>query len=407
MPSFRYESIKSNGNSASGALSAPDKAEAIRRLRQRGMTPINIVEAESSGLSSLLSRRSRKPSIKKTELANLIREIATALEAGLPLMQALKTVRQQAKGPAMPTMLDFLIEKVEAGTPLHQAAAEYGAPFDDLVIGMFRSADASGKMDEVLHQLASLLDRSIELRREIVGATVYPIIVALLIVASVIVLVTVVLPRLMAPLTEQTNFQMPWPTAVLLGTADFIQAWWWLMIAIFIGILLGYRAWVAIPKNRLMLDGVLLRVPLMGKLIRDVAVARFTRTLGTLVSAGIPILSALKIVRDTLGNTVLMEAIDQVQEKVTTGQSLADPLARCGHFPPLLVQIVNMGEKSGRLESMLIHAAKAFDRQVDQTLKVFTKALPPLLLVFMALIAAFVLTAILLPLLEMQSAIGA
>ncbi|MDG2031032.1 MAG: type II secretion system F family protein [Phycisphaerales bacterium] len=407
MPSFSYESIKRDGNAASGVLSAPDKAQAIRRLREQGMTPINIEQRESSSLKPAFLRKSDRPSIKRSDLANLVREIATALEAGLPLMQALKTVRQQSRGPAMPVLLDFLIERVEAGMPLHQAAAEYGPPFDDLVLGMFRSADASGKMDEVLHQLASLLDRSIELRREIVGATVYPLIVAFLILASVVVMVTVVLPRLMAPLTDQNNFVMPWPTAVLLGTADFIQAWWWLMLAITIAIVIGYRAWSVIPKNRRVIDGALLRIPLLGKLIRDVAVARFTRTLGTLVSAGIPILTALKIVRDTLGNTVLMDAIDEVQEKVTTGQSLADPLAECGHFPPLLVQIVNMGERSGRLESMLMHAARAFDRQVDQTLKVFTKALPPVLLVFMALLAAFVLTAILLPLLEMQSAIGA
>jgi type II secretory pathway component PulF len=144
----------------------------------------------------------------------------------------------------------------------------------------------------------------------------------------------------------------------------------------------------------------------LGRLLRDVAVARFTRTLGTLVSAGMPIISALRIVRDTLGNSVLMDAIDRVEDKVTTGQSLAEPLERCGHFPPLLVQIVNIGERSGKLETMLLHAAGAFDRQVDNSIKLFTKALPPFLLVVMAVIAAFVLTAILLPLLEMQSAIG-
>ena len=178
------------------------------------------------------------------------------------------------------------------------------------------------------------------------------------------------------------------------------------MLGVLIAVILAYRTWSAVPKNQRRIDGLLLKTPLMGRLIRDVCVARFTRTLGTLVSAGIPILTALKIVRDTLGNTVLMDAIDQVQEKVTTGQSLADPLAKCGHFPPLPIQIVNMGERSGRLEAMLMHAAKAFDRQVDQTLKVFTKALPPLLLVFMSLIAGFVLTAILLPMLEMQASIG-
>lgn len=150
----------------------------------------------------------------------------------------------------------------------------------------------------------------------------------------------------------------------------------------------------------------LLRIPLLGTLLRDVAVARFTRTLGTLVSAGIPILSALRVVRDTLGNAAMMSAIDQVQERVTTGTSLADPLERSGFFPPLLVQIVAIGEKSGRLESMLMHAASAFDRQVNSSLKVFTKALPPVLLCIMAVVAGFVLAGILLPLLQAQSLAG-
>jgi type II secretory pathway component PulF len=153
-------------------------------------------------------------------------------------------------------------------------------------------------------------------------------------------------------------------------------------------------------------DGFLLKIPVLGTLLRDIAVARFTRTLGTLSSAGVPILGALAIVRDTLGNTVMMDAIDEVRERVTTGGSLATPLERCGHFPPLLVQIVSIGERSGRLEGMLLHAASAFDRQVNNSLKVFTKALPPFMLVIMAAIAAFVLSAILLPLLEMQEAIS-
>jgi type IV pilus assembly protein PilC len=155
-----------------------------------------------------------------------------------------------------------------------------------------------------------------------------------------------------------------------------------------------------------MKDYALLRTPLLGKLLRDVAVARFTRTLGTLVSAGLPILQSLRITKDTLGNAVLMNAIEEVEEKVTTGQSLAEPLERCGFFPPLLIQIVNIGEKSGRLESMLLHAATAFDRQVNSSIKIFTKALPPILLVFMAIIAGFVLAGILMPLLQLQSALG-
>lgn len=160
------------------------------------------------------------------------------------------------------------------------------------------------------------------------------------------------------------------------------------------------------PTNRLKVDLFLLRIPILGTLLRDVAVARFTRTLGTLVSAGIPILQALRVVRDTLGNAAMMAAIDQVLERVTTGSSLADPLERSGLFPPLLVQIVNIGERSGRLEPMLLHAATAFDRQVNQSLKVFTKALPPVLLIVMGAIAGFVLSGILLPLLKMQQGLA-
>ncbi|MBC24370.1 MAG: hypothetical protein CMJ32_10710 [Phycisphaerae bacterium] len=410
MPAFRYKTIKTDGVESAGEIQASDREAAMRLLTGRGELPTELDAVkdhagtgESGGLSISLGRS--KKTLSRPEVANLVRELATALEAGLPLMQGLQTVRRQGTANSQ-QILDFLIEKVEAGMPLHQACAEYGAPFDDMIIGMMRAADASGQMSEVLHQLADLLDRSVELRRELVSATVYPMIVAVLIAISVVVLVTFLLPTLLEPLEGQPGFTMPWPTQFLLSMATFIETWWLVIILLVITAFFAWRAWIRIPRNKLLFDGLLLKMPLLGRVLRDVAVARFTRTLGTLVSAGIPILTALKIVRDTLGNTVLMQAIDMVQEKVSTGGSLADPLERCGHFPPLLVQIVNIGERSGRLESMLMHAAKAFDRQVNNSLKIFSKALPPILLAVMAVIAAFVLAAILLPLLEMQSAIG-
>ena len=179
---------------------------------------------------------------------------------------------------------------------------------------------------------------------------------------------------------------------------------WWIMILIGVGAtVIGWRMWVSVPENRYTLDRFKLRIPLLGKLLRDVAVARFTRTLGTLTSAGLPILDSLRITRDTLGNAALANAVDEVQEKVSGGKPLAEPLEKSGLFPPLLVQVVNLGERSGKLEEMLLHSATAFDRQVNASLKIFTKALPPLLLIVMAALACFVLSAILLPLLELQS----
>ncbi len=360
----------------------------------------------SKSLSSLFSRRTERPSLSRSDLASFMRELATAIEAGLSLMQALTTVRRQASGNALPVILDHLIDRVEAGIPLHQAAREYGPPFDEMVIGMVRAADASGRMHEILHQLADLLERSVELRREVVGATMYPAIVFVMILISVTIFITVLIPRLMAPIQAQANFVMPWPTQLLLDLASFLQAYWIWLVAAIIAMLAGWRFWIAVPANRVALDRLKLKTPLLGRLLRDVAVARFTRTLGTLVSAGLPILNALKIVRDTLGNVALMQAIDEVQDRVTTGQSLAEPLERSGYFPPLLIQIVNIGERSGRLETMLLHAATAFDRQVSNSIKIFTKALPPVLIVMAAAVVAFVLVAILLPMLELQSAIG-
>jgi type II secretory pathway component PulF len=267
---------------------------------------------------------------------------------------------------------------------------------------MLRAADASGKTSEVMHQLADLLDRSVELRREVIGATVYPMIVFVLVLVSCIVLVTVLVPMLIEPIAAQGH-AMPLPTEILIGVAAFLKSYWPLCLLSIAALLLLWRYWSSRPANRLRIDRFKLKVPVLGRLLRDVAVARFTRTLGTLASAGIPILDALRITRDTLGNLALMDAVDQVTEKVTGGAALADPLERSGLFPPLLVQIVNLGERSGRLESMLLHAATAFDRQVNTAIKLFTKILPPVLLIIMASLAGFVLSAILLPLLELQS----
>lgn len=428
MPSFRYQSVTNAGQPNSGVIDAPDRASAVRLLGIRGEFPtdLDLADAPRNGHVAVARRpaaadsarvaeapaaafslpwRSGHPTLNRSDLANFIRELATALEAGLPLMQALRTVRKQASGAAMPVILDHLIERVEAGAPLHQAAKEYGRPFDELVVGMLRAADASGEMNIVLHQLADLLDRSVELRREVLGAAFYPMIVAGLVIISAIILVTVLVPRLIGPIAAEGGFNMPWPTQVVLGTAGFLsKAWYWCLIALAV-IALGWRAWIRIPANRLAVDRLLLRMPLLGRLLRDVAVARFTRTLGTLVSAGLPILDALRITCGTLGNTALMQAVDQVQTRVTSGAALADPLERSGLFPPLLVQIVNLGERSGRLEKMLLHAAGAFDRQVNNSVKIFSKALPPVLLIIMALVAGFILAAILLPLLELQSMI--
>lgn len=415
MSEFRYTFVGPDGSTSVGTVAAIDRASALRQLAQRGVAALELEPLGGAKSASAHAHapaaqrtvvRAGRPTLRRSALANLVREIATATEAGLPLLQALQTVRRQAAGKGLPVILDFLIERVEAGRPLHQAAADYGPPFDEMTVGMLRAADTTGRMPEVLHQLADLLERQVELRREVSGAIVYPLIVAALIAVSIAVLVVFVLPRILDSIVGQVDLELPLPTRILLGISDFVVTWWWALGIGVVAAISAWRGWVAKPQNRHSLDRFLLRLPVVGQLARDVAVARFTRTLGTLVSAGIPILQALKSVRDTLGNHAMMTAIDEVSDRVSSGASLADPLERSGLFPPLLVQIVNIGEKSGRLETMLMHAATAFDRQVNASLKVFTSILPPLLIVVMAVVASFVLAGMLLPILQMQEAIS-
>jgi len=405
MPTFTYQAITSDGSTNNGSVVAVDRASAMRIIAQKGETALQL-QLSAEDAAAAAGRKVTRPSISRSELADLVREIATALEAGLPLMQALRTVRRQAASKNLQVILDYVIDRIEAGVTLHQATKEYGPPFDDMTVGMLRAADASGRNAEIMHQLADLLERSVELRREVVGAVIYPLMIAGLIAVSVVILIAFVLPRVMKPILSTPNVEMPLPTVILMNISAFISSWWLVLLGGGVLLWITWRNWLAKPANRLRFDSFILRLPVAGRLVRDIAVARFTRTLGTLVSAGIPILSALRIVRDTLGNTALTGAIDQVSDKVTTGQSLADPLERSGYFPPLLVQIVNIGERSGRLEQMLLHAAGSFDRQVNNSLKLFTRVLPTVLLVVMALVASFVLAAILLPIVQLQNSVG-
>ena len=410
MPRFQYQSLNASGAPSQGEVSASTQSEAIRQLLSRGETTTSIrllAQKQRPRRTTSDGRQTgkRRTSIRTIDLATLVRELGTALEAGLPLLQALRTLRRQAPSK-LESVLDHFIERVEAGESLHKAASTWGAPFNDLVCGMLRASDASGQQHVVLHQLADLLERQVELRREIIGAAMYPMIVAVLIILSVIMLVTFLIPTLMEPLKAAGMTELPFPTRVLLGLSDFIRQWWLITILAIVAMISFWRVWISAPENRLRFDRWKLGIPVAGRLIRDIAVARFTRTMGTLSGAGLPILDCLQITRDTLANEAMMAAIDDVTDSVTEGRPLAEPLEQSGLFPPLLVQVVNLGERSGRLEQMLGHASTAFDRQVQASLKIFTKAFPPLLIIVMACIGGFVLAAILLPLMELQNLMG-
>lgn len=422
MATFTYKTV-AGGSGAT--IDAPDRASAVRELVRRGVTPTAIepavggaglIEAPVARRNAVASREGESNAerairgawtasraMSRSEMAAFVRELATALQAGLPLVQALKTIAKQGRSDKQKAMLNSVIEQVEHGKSLAEAAAAWGRPFTELTINLMRAGEAAGRLPEVLAQAADLLDRDIKLRRSLLGATLYPMILAGLVCVAVVIIVTVIVPNVLKSLPAGAT--LPLPTRVVQGAARFFTSYWWLVIAAVGGATWGWTRLYAMPDFRLGFDRMLLKSPVLGRLLRDVAVARFTRTLGTLTSAGVPILQALRITKGTLGNRAMEVVVDEVCEQVAAGRTIAEPMERSGYFPPMLVQIVNLGERSGRLDEMLGQAAGAFEDRTETSVKLFTTALPPILVVGLACVVGFVVLSILLPLLQAQEAL--
>lgn len=422
MPTYAYKSIS---GAAGATIQAADRPSAVRELMRRGITPVSVepVDLSSPARAATVAASSSSPAraaaeepsfsagsifasraMSRSEMASFVRELGTAVQAGLPLIQALRTIARQGRGQRQRVVLEKIIGEVEHGRSLADAFASTGREFGELVINMVRAGEASGRLEDVLHQAAELLDQDVKLRRSILSATMYPFILLALLVVGVIVIVTFIVPRVLEPLKGQVT-SLPLPTRIVQGVADFFGGFWWAVIpAVVVGVY-GVAALYARPDFRLRFDTVILRVPILGRLLRDVAVARFTRTLGTLTAAGVPILQSLRITKGTLGNRAMERVIDDVSEQVAAGRTIADPMEKSGYFPPMLVQIVNLGERSGRLDEMLNQAAKSFEERTETSVKLFTTALPPILVVMLACCVGFLVLAILLPMLQMQDSI--
>jgi type II secretory pathway component PulF len=437
MPTFEYQSLGPSPTAGAAAvIDAPDRAAAVRLLRQQGITPTRVEEIErrsrrrgkkvqaasdagaagnaggatfqfgkapAAGASSTTRRMGAPGAMTKAEMASFIRELATAVMAGLPLVQALKTIARQGRSARQRAMLDHLILEVEHGKSLSDAARAWGRPFTELAISLIRAGEVSGRLGDVLEQAANLLDRETKLRRTLMAGLLYPGILAVLIAVAIVVITTVIVPRILAPLKGQMqNVPLPWPTLVVTGVADFVGHYWMFIGAAIVLSLLYIAKLYRTPSSRLAIDRGLLKTPLLGKVLRDVAVARFTRTLCTLVSAGLPALTALRATKATLGNKAMESVVEEVCDQVASGKTISEPMERSGYFPPLLTQIVGVGERSGRLPQMLGQAATVFEDRTETSIKVFTTVFPPMLVICAAMIVGFVITAILLPLLELQ-----
>jgi len=332
-------------------------------------------------------------------------QLSTALQAGLPLLNGLVLIREQQHKTAMKEMLGDLVQAVSSGQSLSEAMAKHGKIFSPLYLSMIKVGETGGILEQTSAQLAAILTRDEKIKTNMKNASAYPIFVLCLGIVSVVIVLTSILPRIIQTIGGGMP-AMPLPTRILMGLSSFLRGLFtsffgWVVIALITTGLYYLIRWTR-SEGKIKWDAFKLKVPVLGSVLRTIAVGRFARTLGALTKGGVIILEALGVVRDTLGNELLGREIDNVAEEVKHGKSLAEPLGESGFFPPLLVQIVAIGEQTGKLDELLLNAADTFDAEADSAMNRFMAIFPAVLILLLALVIGFIITATLLPIVVME-----
>jgi len=416
MIAFRYQAIEGNGAPIQGVIEAADRKAALHLLGQRGLFPSSLeislpAVAPPEGRPSE-TRRVRRDvpylrignPIKRKEITAFTREMGSLLGAGISIPQALDGLGEEEENSALKEVVLKIADSVRTGASLSAALEEHPGLFNKLYVNMVRVGEEAGALQRVMADLAQLLEHEDEVRSEVVAAVAYPVFVLGFGVFTVTILLTVVLPRLFSMLEEMLPI-LPLPTLILLRISGFIHHQWLWVLAGLAGAIGALRWYLRSPKGALVWDSAKLRLPILGPVLRAAALGRFSRTLGTLVRSGVSLLPALKIVENTIGNLVLGNFIAQVSEETRGGDSLATPLRKLGIFPKTVVQMIDVGEETGKLDEMLLRVADIEERHMRARTKTLVSLLAPALILVVGALVGFMVIALLLPIFKMSQAV--
>jgi type II secretory pathway component PulF len=417
---FSYRAVDRAGAHVGGVVEAVDRRTAVAALADQGHFVTELIEktagrpeataADSPPVGNLL----RLPQwggghVSSKDVLAITTQLSTAIRAGLPLLNCLELIRKQQRRPGMKRMFERLTKSVSGGKSLSEALGEHPRVFGPLYLSMIRVGETGGILEQTSAQLAAILGREEKIKTNMKNAAAYPIFVLCIGLISATIIVTVILPKIMATI-DVGDAALPLPTRILQTISGSMRTLftsfggWMVLLGLIIG-LYAFRRWTKTVGRR-QWDRFRLRIPVLGSVLRTIAVGRFARTLGALTQGGVTILEALGVVRDTLGNEVLGREIDVVAEKVRRGEPLADPLEASGYFPPLLVQIVAIGEQTGKLDELLLNAADTFDTDADAAISRFMSIFPALLILVLAVVIGFIIAAALLPIVMMSLGAG-
>ena len=399
MPVFAYAGRALGGQTARGELSAADRDTAVVQLRSQGITVATIEEKKKAKVFE------KKQKITDKDLVVFTRQFATMIDAGLPLVQCLEILSSQADNKTLGKLLNEVKMDVESGMTYADALKKHPKVFDSLYSNMVRAGEAGGMLDTILQRLAKQMEKNLKLKGQIKAAMYYPAAIVAVAIIVVSVLLVWVIP-IFAKMFSEFGGSLPALTQFVIDLSAFMQKYIIFMAIALAGGLWLLKRYYGTPAGRLKIDSLALKLPVLGDVIRKISVARFTRTFGTLIQSGVPIMDSLEIVARTAGNVVVENAIMAARTSVGEGKTLAEPIGKTGVFPPMVVQMISVGEATGALDAMLSKIADFYDEEVDAAVTALTSLLEPVLMVFLGTVIGFIVIAMYLPIFKMASAIG-
>jgi len=400
---FAYRGVDAAGKKVAGVRDA-ESAKALRLvLRKDGVLVTEVLEESQARKKSAREVDFKKMlrRVSTLDVAVATRQLATLLKSGIPLVEALTALIDQLEQPDLKLALTQIRDRVNEGTSLNEAMRAHPQYFSTLYVNMVTAGESSGTLDAVLQRLAEFLEAQAKLSNKVFGALAYPMFMVLMGMGVVAVMMVAVVPKVTS-IFENFQQALPWYTRLLIFTSEVFTGYWWLLILLVAGGIYGFRRWVATTDGRKRWDLFVLRAPIFGRLTLMVAVSRFARTLSTLLRSGVPLLNALEITRNVLGNTELMRVVEEARVSIREGESIAAPLKRSGRFPPIVTHMIAIGERSGQLEEMLENVASAYDNQVDAQIGVMTSLLEPIMILLVGGMSGGIAFAILIPLMQIN-----
>jgi type IV pilus assembly protein PilC len=398
---FLWEGKTRQGSVQKGEIAANNKEEVMALLRKQNITPVNV-----SAKPRELKLSFGQPKVTDKDVVILTRQLATMIDAGLPLVQCLEILGSQTENKTLAKVIVQVRSDVESGATFADALKKHPKVFDNLYVNMVAAGEAGGILDTILQRLAAYMEKFAKIKRQIKSAMIYPAVILFVAVAVVALLLVVVVPML-AAMFKEAGQALPLPTRIVMTVSDFLKSWSGLIFFLsIVGGIVGIKQWRKTENGLRATDRIAMQIPVVGSLITRVSVAKFTRTLGTLMTSGVPIMEGLIIVAKTAGNKIVEEAIMQTRQSVSEGKTLAEPLSKAKVFPAMVTQMISVGEATGALDNMLNKIADFYDEEVDAAVAALTSMLEPLLMVFLGTTVGFVIIAMYMPIFQMGSAVG-